>query len=162
MASDEDLIRYISGLQPGTISNLEVWRDGASRVIPVKLSERPLSDPPRSRNTAPQNVRPVMGQDGPLSFVVRELDAASVARLRIPDSVQGVIVSRVDPAGPARLARIVEGQIVLEVNRQRTATVAEFRAVTGALQPGQAAAVLIYDRSSDQRVIATILPDAVR
>ena len=43
--SDEDLIRYVSAEQPGSVSRLTVWREGTTTSIRVRLAERPI---PRS------------------------------------------------------------------------------------------------------------------
>ena len=158
--SDDDLIRYISGRAPGSVSTLAVWRDGVARTIPVKLTERPLAEAGRPRPSSSQTVRPVVSREqGPLGFTVRDLDAATLARQRLPDTIQGLIVVDVDPAGPARLARIRPGLVVLEINRRRIASVADFQEAVAALRPGDAAAVLVYDHASDQRIITAVVPD---
>jgi serine protease Do len=82
-----------------------------------------------------------------------------LARQRLPDTIQGLIVVDVDPAGPARLARIRPGLVILEINRRRITSMADFQAAVAALQPGDAAAVLVYDHASDQRVITAVVPD---
>ena len=157
--SDDDLIRYISGRQPGTVASLELWRDGVIRQMPVKLGERPVIESSASRQSSAL-VRPVTSHElGPLGLGVKELDDATIARLRLPLSIQGVLVSEVDPAGPARLARLRTGHVLLEINRRRITGVADFRAAVATLRPNEAVAVLVYDQLSDQRVLATILPD---
>jgi serine protease Do len=161
MQSDDDLIRYISGRLPGTVAALELLRDGARRTVPVKLSERPVSENAGSlsRQSNPL-VRPAAAQQlGPLGLKVKELDAATIARMRLPPSIQGLFVTEVDPAGPARLARLRTGHVLLEINRRRMANEADFRAAIAALRPNEAVAVLIYDQPSDQRILVTILPD---
>ncbi|HYN08576.1 MAG TPA: trypsin-like peptidase domain-containing protein [Vicinamibacterales bacterium] len=159
--SDEDLIRYIAGRQPGSQAMLEVWRDGGARQVSVKLTERPLPQSTRSRNQVSQQVRPAAGQDmGPLGISVKDLDAATMVRQGIPSGLQGVLVVDVDSAGPARLARLRAGHVLLEINRHRVASVAEFQEVVSALPPGATVAVMIYDQLTDQRVIATINPDS--
>jgi serine protease Do len=156
--SDDDLIRYISGRQPGTMAAVDLWRDGSRRQLSVKLGERPVSESAAARQTP--LVRPVMSQQlGPLGIAVKDLDAAAIARLQLPLTLQGVIISEVDPAGPARLARLRAGQVLLEINRRRVTSVAEYRAAIAALRQNEAVAVLLYDQFSDQRVLATILPD---
>jgi len=74
--------------------------------------------------------------------------------------IQGVLISDVDPAGPARLAQLRPNHVILEINRRRVTTVAEYRAVVAGLRPTDAVALLIYERGTGQRVICTILPDA--
>src|SRR4029079_2470506 len=157
---DEDLIRYISGRAPGSLAALEVWRDGHSRQISLKLTERPRAETVRTRTNRLQSVRPVAGREqGPLGLTVRDLDRAQAQRQGIPETIDGVLVMDVDPAGPARLARIRAGHVVLEVNRKRVTTAAEFQAIVNALKPGDVAAVLVYDKISDQRVITAIVSE---
>ena len=158
--SDEELIRYISGRQPGVIAMIELWRDGATRVVPVKLTERPV--PASSRSGDAAEVQPVASpEQGPLGLTVRDLDESTLARFQRPDSIHGVVVSRVDQAGPARVADIQTGQVVLEVNRPRITSAAEFRAIVASLPPGDPVALLMFDRVRDQRLIVTVIPDGL-
>jgi serine protease Do len=136
-------------------------RDRERRTVPVKLSERPVQE--SAGNFSRQSnalVRPAAAQQlGPLGLSVKELDAATSARMRLPPSIQGLFVTEVDPAGPARLARLRAGHVLLEINRRRVTTLADFRAAIASLKPNEAVAVLVYDQPSDQRVLATLLPD---
>jgi serine protease Do len=143
------------------MASLEVWRDGTSKSLSVKLSERPLAESSRARaGRGNRAVRPISGREqGPLGLSIRDLDAATVARQGLPAALEGVLVIDVDPAGPARLARVRAGHIILEINRRRTTTAAEFLAAVGSLKPGDVAAVLLFDQLSDQRVIAAIITD---
>jgi serine protease Do len=161
IGSDDQLIRHIAARAPGTLTSLEVLRGEERRSVSVKLTERPI--PAASQGRARRaEARPASGRDqGPLGLTVRELDAASALRRALPDSIQGVVVVDVDAAGPARLARVRPGQIVLELNRRPTRTVAAFQAAVGALGPGVAAAALIYDPIADQRVLIAIVPDGL-
>jgi serine protease Do len=161
IASDEELIRYISSRMPGTVADFDIWRDGERRTMGIKLTERPVTEVSRGAAVTP-GVRPVSGQEqGPLGLTVRALDPTTATRLRIPDSIQGVLVSRVDPAGPARQARIAESHVILELNRVPITSVAEFHAAVARLRPGVAVAVLVYDRQSGH-VILTVVPDSTR
>ena len=82
-------------------------------------------------------------------------------RNRIPDGVRGVMVTFVDPAGPARLARLRSGQVILEVNRRPVTSALDFRHLAAGLEPGEAAAVLLYDPHPlvEGRVIAVVIAD---
>ncbi len=160
--SDEDLIRYISSRLPGSLAELELWRDGSVRKVPIKLAERPLPETSRGTST-PAGLRPVLASEyGPLGIAVRDLDAGLAARNRIPEDVRGVMVTFVDPAGPGRLASLRSGQVILEVNRRPVATAAAFRILTAGLAPGDAAALLLYDPLVDGHVITAVVPDVIR
>jgi serine protease Do len=161
IASDEDLIRHVSGRQPGTLAALEVWRDGEPRVVYVKLRERPLRRPVTARVSLDANLRAVAQPQSPLGIRVRELDEATADRLNIPDIVRGVLVSDVDPTGPARLAQVKTNQVILEVNRRRVSSTQEYYVALEALQPGEPAVLLLYDRTPPgQRLLAVVTPDS--
>jgi serine protease Do len=154
--SDEDLIQYISGQQPGTVVQLDVWRDGDVRRIAVKLTERPLPETARVTSADPKRVTPASRDDQLLGLDVQDLDTA---RLNLPPALAGVMITDVDPAGPSRVAPIRRGQILLEVNRQRVASKAQYRAIVSGLRPGSAVAVLVYDPILKQRAIYSIATD---
>ena len=159
--SDEELNRYISARPPGSVSRLDVWRDGATLTFPVRLIERPLPRSARASLASSRTVRPATNLDqGPLGLGVKDLDAATIKRLNVPEAVLGVLITEVDPAGPARLARVRPGQVLLEINRHRVTSVAEFHALVAALRPGESVAVLVYDRLSEQRAIYAIVVDS--
>jgi serine protease Do len=160
--SDEALIRYVSRRAPGTLASLKVWRDGGFRTVPVKLRDRPLPDAVRRRAPAAAplpEVQPLARDHAPLGLVVRDLDQPTAERWRLPDTIQGVIITEVDPTGPARLTSIRTNQILLEINRHRVTSAAVYRALTTGLKPGEAAAILVYNRLTGDRFLSTVILD---
>jgi serine protease Do len=159
--SDDDLIRYISARTPGSVSRLTVWRDGTARDIPIRLTERPLPRSAHSDAGESRTVRPAVNQDqAPLGLGVKDLDAATIRRLNLPEAMVGVLITDVDPAGPARLARIRPGQVLLEINRRRVTSASEYRAVVASLKPSDSVAVFAYDRLTDRRAIYAVILDS--
>jgi serine protease Do len=157
--SDDELIRYISAREPGSVSRVDLWRDGALRSVPVRLTERPLPLLSRSPSHV-RDVRPAANpEQGPLGMTVRDLDVDTVRRLRIPESLAGVLILEVDPAGAARMARVRAGQVLLELNRHRITSAAEFRALLATLHSGDTVGLLVYDQATDQRVIYSVVLD---
>jgi serine protease Do len=106
------------------------------------------------------DVRPASNDEMPLGITVRDLDPDAAVDLRIPGAVQGVLVSEVDTAGPAHVAQVHPGQVIVEVNRHPVRSVADYRAVTSTLRSGEAVALLIYDRFTATRVLRTVVADA--
>ena len=152
--SHDELVRYISAMAPGSVSRLTIWRDGTQRTVPVRLTERPLPARSARLNSTNRAVKPVANDDlAPLGLKVKELDPATIRRVNLPDSVVGVWITDVDPAGPARLVGVRSSQILLEINRRRVASVADFRAIVSSLRPGESVALFIYYPYTDQRVI---------
>jgi serine protease Do len=162
VTTNHELIRDISARQPGTIARLDVIRDGRPQTLSVKLAERPARGEEFDRIAgAERPPRPTMRPEDapvPLGVVVRELDRAFVGRQEIPEAVQGVIVSRVDPTGPANQV-LRRGLIIMEINRKPTPTVADYDRAVAAARPGDVLAIYYYDPTMARRTVATVLVD---
>ena len=162
VASNQELIQNISARQPGTVAELDVLREGRRQRMTVKLAERPgrgeesstAAAPPGPAFTSPR----VFDGQVPLGLAVREMDRTFMGRLGIPEGVQGVIVSRVDPAGAARQV-LRRGFVILEVNRKPTRTVADYQKIADAARPGDALAIYYYDPTLAQRSLVTVVVD---
>jgi serine protease Do len=163
VASDQELIEHISARQPGTVTRLDVLREGRHQMMSVKLAERPARGeeieavPGRQDSPARPAPRAVDSQ-APIGVTVREMDRTFVGRLEIPDSVQGVIVSRVDPTGAARQV-LRRGFVILEVNRRPTPTSADYQRIVEAARPGDVLAIYYYDPTVAQRSLVTVVVD---
>jgi serine protease Do len=161
VASNDELIRRIAATAPGTTVTVHLVRDQRPMSVMVKLAERPLrsTESRESRRDEQPPVRPTSG-GSPLGLSVRDLDGDDVARLALPSGVRGVVISRVDPIGPAFDAALERGQVILEVNRRPIASVRQFRQLTGTLRPGDVLALLLYLPDEDQRSLRTVRIDA--
>ena len=105
------------------------------------------------------DVRRPAGDWSPLGLRVRDLDAATIGRLRLPRDITGVLVSEVDPAGPSRLANLRINQVIMQINRRPIASVEDYRSAVAGLTPGAPAALLVFDRAARQTVITTVVVD---
>jgi S1-C subfamily serine protease len=87
---------------------------------------------------------------------VRELDRAFVGRQEIPDTVQGVLVARVDPTGAAHQV-LRRGFVIMEVNRRPTLRVADYERIVDAARPGDVLAIYYYDPAIARRGLVTVV-----
>jgi serine protease Do len=159
VGTNEELIRDIAGRQPGTVARLGVMRDTRRVMFPVKLAERPVRGDADSRDLvdrAPRPRTPVASPDSPLGLTVRDLDRAAIGRLEIPDSVQGVVVARVDPTGTAFAASIRRGVVIMEINRKPIRSVGDFQRTVAAAHAGDVLALYYYDPTLAQRALVTV------
>lgn len=155
--SDETLVRYVASRPPGTLTALDVWRDGSIRTIAVRLGERPL--PPVARAVGAPRVAPARRDDSKLGLTVSDLTAEVIRRRGLPETLVGVVIATIDPGGPSRQSAIREGQILLEINRHRVSSAAEFRAIVSQIGAGSPVAILVYDPITKQRVIHVVVTD---
>ena len=161
IVTNEELIRDVSGRQPGTVVRLDIVREGRRSTVPVKLVERPLRVDEGRREGLGERRRqpPPPSTEVPLGLTVRELDRGIVGRLDIPDSVDGVIVSRVDPGGEAFAAQVRRGFVIIEINRRPVRSVADFERIVSAARPGDVLTLFYYDPSQGQRAVVAITVD---
>jgi serine protease Do len=151
--ADDDLIQIIAARRPGTTATLQVVRDGRSLTVPVKLAERPLR--PRDVNPEPSDEKPQPRYPGqaPLGLTVRSLDAELKQHLALPAGTQGVVVSRVDPNGPAFDADIERGHVLLEINRRPVRSVEDYRRLMSEVHSGDVLTLYVFKPESGRALL---------
>ena len=157
--NNEEVIRDISARQPGSVARLAIVRDGRHQSVQVKLAERPARERtpdgledlgPRPRQRQPEPT------ETPLGLTVRELDRSVVGRLEIPESIGGVLISRVDPTGPGFQALLRRGFVIMEINKRPVANVADYQRIVAAARPGDILALYVYDPTLNQRSLVAV------
>ncbi|HEX8775422.1 MAG TPA: DegQ family serine endoprotease [Pyrinomonadaceae bacterium] len=150
--SDSNSLRnQIARTQPGTEVTLTISRDNLSREVRVTLGELPAD---KSRAAAEDNSRGAT-DTGKLGISVEPLTPALASRLDLPSSAEGLVVTNVDPVGPAAEAGIREGDLIEEVNRQQVRSVADLQSALG--RTGTRPALLLINRRGDS-LFLTVRP----
>jgi serine protease Do len=158
IASDDQLIREISARAPGSAARLRLVRDGHDQTFTLKLTERPARDRQDTGDAAPQT--PERGKSGPdpllLGLNVRDLDRQTADRLEVPRDIKGVLITRVELMSSSFDGGIERGTVLLEINRQRVESAAEYRRIARAVRPGDILTLFLYAPDLDQRQLKTI------
>jgi Do/DeqQ family serine protease len=115
------LRNYIAGSAPGTEVTLTILRDGREQRMHARLTELP-ADKETSSTNGSENRR------GELGLSVEPVTPEVAAQLGLRRSMPGVVVTDVDPSGPAAEAGIQRDDVILEVNHQPVKSAAELRA----------------------------------
>jgi serine protease Do len=125
-----ELPPLIAAIKPGQQAKLTVWRGKAERSLTIKVGELEdepavaARDMPRDRET------------GKLGLAVRPLSGAERAQLQ---TAGRIVVENAD--GPAAIAGVERGDVILAVNGSKVSSVDEFRAAVSA--SGATVALLI-------------------
>ncbi len=156
VVTDDDLIRTVAAMEPGSVIRLRLLRDGHPRAVSVKLAERPSKPSsedvvPSSQQDSARGVAPV-----PIGLTVKDLDKDTIARLGIPKKMGGVLITQVELLSPAYDGEIERGSVVLEINRSPVGSVADYRRITGAAHPGDALTFYLYVPSVGRHELHTI------
>jgi serine protease Do len=146
----DELPAVISAIRPGQTAQLDIWRDKSVKHINVTVDEL------KEKRTAAVNPRDGGEDQGGEAAVVsvpriglsvRALSAAEKSQAQTRGSV---VVTRA--SGAAAEAGIQDGDVILDINRQRVNTVAEFQ--NAVRSSGRTAAVLLLREG--QQVIVTV------
>jgi serine protease Do len=158
VATNDEIIREVARLAPGTLTHLQVMRDGGERMLTVRLGERP-SRQPSSRPESNGHALLRASAGWPLGLDVRDLDRDIARRLRLPYGMSGVLVTRVDPLSAAWDAGIQRDYVVMEINRRAVTSVDIYNRLARAARPGDVVAVYIYVPGLEQRAIRAVRVD---
>lgn len=100
---------------------LTVLRDQKTQVLEVTLGELPGEE-----KTAPTSSGSSSSKEGKIEGLsLQSLTPELRARLRVPQEVQGVVVTRVQPGSAADQAKLRTGDVLLQVNRQPVSSPAD-------------------------------------
>jgi S1-C subfamily serine protease len=123
---------------PNSEVTLTIWRNKAEQQVKVRLGEWTTSAGGQQSSGGGGSGE----AGGRLGITVKTLTPALALQFRLR-SGEGVVVTDVDPSGPAAEAGIRPGDLIQEVNRQAVRTPAD---VAGALQKNARAPILLVIR----------------
>jgi serine protease Do len=158
IANDDQLIREIASRAPGSAARLRLSRDGHDQTLVVKLSERPARE--RAEKADSPVGPPERSKIDPdallLGLTVRDIDRQTADRLELPRQMRGVLITRVEAMSSSFDGGIERGTVLLEINRQRIESLADYRRIARAARSGDILTLYVYAPDLDQRQLKTI------
>jgi serine protease Do len=147
VANARELTRKVAGMKPGAKAEFTYLRDGRERTVTVELATLPNEQ--RASLDRPKL------DDGVPKLGLQLAPAGEVAG----SGEDGVVVTRVDPDGPAAAKGIKDGDVILEVGGQAVAKPADVKAGLEAAQKAGKKAVLLRVKSKEgTRFVAISMP----
>ena len=146
------LMRMIAESPLDGTTPLTVHRSGADLKVPITIREYP---PALMVANFPFELSKPPMESGDLGLRLTAIDAATRARLHLPDNASGAEVVSVPPGSIADRAGLRAGNIILQVQGNVTATPAEVQdALLQAQKRGRADLGLLVEDASGQRWLA--------
>jgi Do/DeqQ family serine protease len=140
------LRNHIAGTAPGSDVTLTILHEGREEQIHAPLAERPNDEDANAATSGPE------GRGGQLGVTVEPLTSELAAQLGIRRGTQGLVVTDVDPSGPAAEAGIQADDVIVEVNHQPVKSAAELRAAIR--NSGPRPALLLVNRNGRSLFVA--------
>jgi len=133
------LAREISGMTPGSTAKLDILRNGESKTINVTLAAMPNA-PEKQANAGDNDTMPGTPRLG--------LSVAPASEVAGAGS-KGVVITAVDPSGPAAERGLKSGDVILDVAGKSVGSVGELRSALKDAKSGGKKDVLIRVKSAD-------------
>jgi serine protease Do len=144
----QDLVNTIASFPPETVVKLEVWRNGAAIPLDVKLDVRNLVAAARETSHEALGMR------------IEELTPDLLLRLDLSPDTKGVVISGVKPGSPAEEARLMPGDVILELDRKAVKDLAACMGVIAeTAQPGKHLLVKFLRGSEESDVTVIRIPN---
>ena len=138
----------IASAEPGTTISLTVLRGGQEQRLSARLVERNADHESRQ---SPQPARTSKSEPR-LGMAVQSLTPQLVARMGLPESATGLLVTGVDPAGAAADAGLQPGDLITRVNDVKIRTASD---LTNAVeQRGNRPALVLVRREGSNLFVA--------
>src|SRR4030095_9709040 len=116
VVDSNSLRNLVASQSPGTNVKVSAVRDGKEQNFQVALAELPERRP-SSDSDEQGETEPGVGT-GKFGLTLQNLTADSASRFGLDPGDQGLLVTRVNPAGSAANAGIRQGDLIQEVNRK--------------------------------------------
>jgi serine protease Do len=145
------LPRVVAATPIGKTVNIDVLRKGRKqsyRIVIAKLEEGPPDKP--GKKLPPPAAPKAKSKLSQLGLTVVALDENSRAKYKLAGSIQGVVVSAVDPASPAADKNFRPGDVIVEAQNQPVKTPADLEArVDADAKAGKKAELMLVNRNGD-------------
>lgn len=136
----------IAQFAPGTNVKLQIWRNGGTQDVSLKLAELDEHD---DKQVSAEGATGATLLEG---IQVQDLTSDIAQQLSLPAGTRGVVVSSVDPSSPAAASGLSQGDVIQEVNHKSISSTSDYQqAMAGANK--QPVLLLVNNRGVTRYVV---------
>jgi serine protease Do len=145
--SDSREVRLMIGsMAPGTKVQIEVNREGQSKIINVELAEMPAGEAEEGAETTPEeSAQPekatVFG-----GVAVADITDDIRTALNLSKDIKGAVIAEIDADSPAGKAGLREGDVIQEVNKQPVKNAKDLVAISKKLKPNEKILIRVWSQ----------------
>ena len=141
-----ELRLMIGSMAPGTKVQLEVNREGQSKIINVELAEMPAGQAAEGAEATPEeSAQPekttVFG-----GVAVADITDDIRTALNLSKDIKGAVIAEIDADSPAAKAGLREGDVIQEVNKQPVKSARDLVAVSKKLTPNEKILIRVWSQ----------------
>ena len=145
----------VATIKPGSKVKVTIVRDKKEQVVEVTLGELEVAKKEETDKKEGDTSEPQTGsEDKKLGVTVAPNSKELAGRMKLEGEVEGLVVTNVDPSGPAANAGIAQRDVILEVNRTKVATLEDMKTALGKSD----GATILFIRRGEATVYVTVRP----
>ncbi len=153
---DSNVLRNkVAGTAPGTTIKLTVLRDGKEETLDVTLDEFDTENARGPQPSGDENAPGAQNQSGKLGLNLEPVTPQIAKQLGLDSDKEGMVVTEVDPDGPAAEEGVARGDCILEINKKQVNSIADVQAALAA--SGERPVLLLISRRG-QTIYLTVKP----
>ena len=123
--SSQELRNKVAMIKPGNKASFTVLRDGKEKSYTLTLADRDNYVNREGDNSSPEGE----SNSEKTGLTLHNITPDFAQRYNLDENISGVLILAVNPTGPGARARLREGDVILEANRQKVESVAEFNRI---------------------------------
>jgi len=161
VSSADELSKAAAATKPGTTVRMDITRSGETKTLEIEVGKMP------DRYAGFNEGKPQQPGEQPsepsgataLGMTVQGIDAQARQAYKLPRTVVGVVVTGMDPQGPAAAADMQEGDVILKVNGQDVKSLDDYQAAVKGVK-GSVNLVIRHDEDGQivKRIVTIKLP----
>jgi serine protease Do len=153
VASRDELVQMVVNTKPGTSVPVRIIRNKQERTLNVTVEELNLDEEGRqqARGGGRDDDAASTGFGMSLSNITPDL----ARRLRLDESVEGVVIVSVEPQSPAQRAGLRSGDVITRVNRQPVGSAADASRLLNEVPAGGTAFLIVLRDGQETFVTIT-------
>jgi serine protease Do len=143
-----ELPRLVAETPVGKSVSVTVWRKGAEENLSVSLGRLEAQEAKVAENDSKAATVDEIGAS------LATLDDTLRRQFGIDDSIEGVVITELDPDGAAAEKRLEAGDVILEVNQDAVADPGDVASrIAEAVSAGRNSVLLLVNRQGDRRFV---------
>ncbi len=153
-----NLPRIVAETPIDKTATLKYWRDGHEGSAKIKVAELEKAEKEGLLDEDQAEVKPAPAagtEIATLGITVGSLGEEARKAFGVPEDVQGVAITKLNPKGEAALKGLTVGDIIVEIGQQPAETPQKAASlVTDAQKAGKTSVLLLLNREGDVRFVA--------
>jgi serine protease Do len=141
-----ELRLMIGSMQPGTMVQIEINREGQKKTFDVALAEMPPGateeGPEESPEESAQPEKTTVFGGVAIADITDDVRSA----LNLPKEIHGAVIAEIDADSPAGKAGLREGDVIQEVNKQPVKNAKDLVAASKKLKPNEKILIRVYSQ----------------